>query len=230
MAVRAVAVDIDGTVTDYERLIDWSGVAALRQAEAKAVPVIVASGNVGPVSKAFASFVGLSGPLVAENGGVVYSNDMRQRRILSDRAPALAGYRRLLEAGLPARPIWSDAYRLSEVALDLNLDEAEARRILNGTGLEIVATRFALHLMEPGFDKFKGIREALAWIDPQRPPTPAEVLAIGDSNNDVTMLRGCGASGCVANGSEGARAAAKYVARGAHGEGVAEILRHYDVI
>lgn len=230
MPLRAIAVDIDGTMTDYQKLIDWDGVAALRAAEVRGIPVIVASGNIGPIGKAFAAFVGLSGPIVAENGGVVYSADMRNRKLLADRAPAQAAYEKLVRSGLKCRPIWSDAWRLSEVALELPLDEQEVRRLLDGAPVDVVTTRFALHIMQPGLDKFNGLKAALPWVDVKQPLAAKDVLAIGDSNNDETMLRGCGTSGCVANGSPKARAAANYTATKEHGRGVAQILRHFKVI
>lgn len=229
MAIRAIAVDIDGTVTDYDKLIDWKGVNALRRAEIHGIPVVVATGNIGPVTKAFSSFVGLTGPLVAENGGVVFSSDMRRRKLLGDRKPAQTAYRKLVRAGLPVRPIWSDEWRLSEVAIELNVSETDVRRVLDGDGVDVVATRFAIHIMQPGFDKFNGLKTVLPWIDVAQPLGTDEVLAIGDSNNDEHLLRGCGASGCVANGSKRAQRAAQYVAKKNHGAGVAEILRHFRV-
>lgn len=229
MPIRAIAVDIDGTVTDYEKRIDWAGIRALRRAESKGVPVAVATGNIAPVGKAFASFVGLTGPLIAENGGVVYSPDMRRRRLLADRRPAERAYKRLIKAGLPARPLWSDAWRVSEVALELNVTEDQVRRVLDGSDIDVVTTRFALHLMEPGLDKFNGLKAALPWIPTKPLVRASDVLAVGDSNNDVNLLRRCGHSGCVGNGARRARTAAQYVARRHHGAGVDEILRHFGI-
>lgn len=228
MPIRAVAVDIDGTLTDYARLVDWAGVRALRDVEKKGLPVILATGNVVPVTKALANFIGTSGPLVCEGGGAISSNDMRRKRLLFSRARADRAIARLRGLGFAPRRIWSDPWRESEVALDLSDDHPELRRRLAAQGFELVSTRFALHVMEPGLDKYRGIVEALDFL--QRRVRPTEVLGIGDSNNDVTMLRRFRYSGCVGNGSEAARAAAKFVARRKHGAGVTEILRHYKVL
>lgn len=228
--IRAIAVDIDGTVTNYERHLSWDGARALRRVNTAGLPVIAASGNVAPVTKAFTNFVGLSGPMVAENGGVVYSADARHRKILAERRRPDRAVRALVRQGFPARPLWSDPWRLSEVALELNLDEAAVRQALDGWGLEIVTTRFALHIMEPGLDKMNGLRAALAYL-PIRPRIrPAEILAIGDSNNDVGMLRGCGYSGAVGNGTDKAKRAARFVARRSFGAGVREILTHHRLL
>lgn len=228
MPIRAVVVDIDGTLTDYERLIDFAGVRALRKVEAQGIPVAVATGNTIPVTKAFVNFVGLSGPLICENGGVVASNDMRHRKALFSRRRADRAVAYLRRRGFPVRKIWSDPWRVSEVALELDVDENRVREALAGRGFDILSTRFALHIAEPGLDKLQGLKVALHWLAGRI--RVHDVLAIGDSNNDATMLRGCGYSGCVANGSQRARAAARFLARRTHGAGVAEILRHYGLV
>lgn len=228
MGIKAVAVDIDGTLTDYDRLLDWAGVRALRQVEADGIPVIAATGNVAPVTKAFSNFVGLSGPLVCENGGVVHSNDMRRMKLLASRKRPDKAVAHLRKAGLRPKLIWSDPWRLSEVALNLEIGEDPVKEALEGWGLDIVATRFAVHIMEPGLDKFNGLKASLPFL-PRRVRID-EVLAIGDSNNDALMLKECTSSGCVGNGSPAAKDSARFVARRKHGAGVAEILRHYGLV
>ena len=227
MPIKAIAVDIDGTLTNYDRLMDFAGVRALRKVEADGIPVICATGNVAPVTKAFANFAGFSGPIVSENGGAVFSNDMVRQKILFSRKRADEGVAHLRKLGITIHPIWSDPWRVSEVALSLKMDEQAIRSALDGWGFDIVSTRFAIHIMEPGLDKYKGLLESLEFLP--RPVRKDEILAIGDSNNDETMLKGCKFSGCVGNGSERARKAAKFVAKKTHGSGVVQILKHYDL-
>lgn len=228
--IRAVAVDIDGTVTNYERRLDLTGVRALRSVEARGIPVLAATGNVPSVTRTFSDFVGISGPLICENGGVVYSRDLRQKKVLASRTRPDRAVQLLKRRGFDVKPLWSDRWRESEVALQLNLDEGAVRRALSGWGLAVVGTRFALHLSEPGLDKFNGLKVALPLLNIAPRVRLSEVLAIGDSNNDVRMLRGCGRSGAVGNASIKACASADYVARAGHGAGVREILRHFGVL
>lgn len=229
MPIRAVVVDIDGTLTDYDRLLDFAGVAALRKVERKGVPVMPATGNVAPVTKAFSNFVGLSGPAVCENGGVVYDNSFARRKILSDRKGADRAVRFLRRKGFDARYIASDPWRVSEVALELNLDVEAVRRVLKNWDLTVVSTRFALHLMDPRLDKINGVRAALGFLDGRRVATK-QLLAIGDSNNDVGLFRGCGYSGAPSNATDSVKAVAGYVSRRKHGSGVKDVLEHYGVL
>jgi phosphoglycolate phosphatase len=227
--IRAVVVDIDGTMTDYGRLLDLQGVAAVRRIERKGIPVMAATGNVAPVTKAFINFVGLSGPAICENGGVVYDNAFARRKVLADRRRADRAVRFLRRKGFDARYIASDPWRLSEVALELNLDADAVRRVLKKWDLTIVSTRFALHLMEPGLDKINGVKVAREFFG-GRAPALKDLLAIGDSNNDVGLFRGCGHSGAPANATESVKSIAGYVSRRKHGSGVKDVLEHYGVL
>jgi phosphoglycolate phosphatase len=225
--VRAVAVDIDGTMTDYDRLLDFEGVRAIRAVERKGIPVIAATGNVGPVTKGFCDYVGTSGPAVCENGGVVYDRTFKQRHVLATRRHADRAARHLARRGFDVRYIASDPWRVSEVALELNLDVDEVKRELAHWRLTIVSTRFALHLMDTQLDKVNGLKVALRHLKGVR---PEHVLAIGDSNNDEGLMRGCGASGAPSNCTPRIREAAGFVARGPHGRGVRQVLEHYGVL
>ena len=228
MDIRAVAVDIDGTVTDMQKRLIWPGVEALRSIEAQGIPVITATGNVMPVTKSFASFVGLSGPLVCENGGAVYAADLSARRLLQTRTRPDQALAHLRVVGLDARPLWSDPWRESEVALQLNLDETAVRKALEGWDVQIVSTRFAIHLMEPGLNKGAGLEAALEYLPGS--VRMSEVLAIGDARNDVEMFQRCGASAAVGNAQPEALAAAGFHAKGEYGVGVAEALRHFGLV
>ena len=46
MAIEAIAVDIDGTITDDKRQICISAIETLRKAEKAGIPTIIVTGNV----------------------------------------------------------------------------------------------------------------------------------------------------------------------------------------
>ena len=68
---------------------------------------------------------------------------------------------------------------------------------------------------------------ALRTICRQLGVTPAETIAIGDGDNDVTMLRYAGISVAVANASRAALDAARLVTRSNNDNGVAHALAPY---
>ena len=222
--VRAVACDIDGTITDSRRLIQANGIEALRKLQERGTMVMIASGNVLPVAFGLSTYIGTNGPVIAENGGIVYYEG-RAYQLQSNELP-LKAYAHLKEEMPEVERLFSDNWRLTEVALKRSLDLERIRRILDGWGLEIEATGFAIHLMNKGHSKLAGVEKSCELLG----ITPGEVAAIGDSDNDAKMLAGCGYGIAVGNASPSAKAAADFVAKGEHADGVIEGLRHIGLL
>lgn len=225
---RALVTDVDGTLTDERRRLDPAAVDAVRALERAGIPVILATGNVLPIALALHRSLGLSAPIVAENGGLIYTR-RRGREVvtrLCKRAPALAAFRRLRAAGLPVVPLFTDRWRETEVALEPSVALARIRPLLRGTGVEVESTGYALHLMERGHGKRRALDRALATMGLDL----GECLVAGDGDNDVAMLEAAGFGMSFANGSERARAAARCVARAGYARGFVEALKRSGVL
>lgn len=79
----------------------------------------------------------------------------------------------------------------------------------------------ACDILRDGQDKAVGLQVLLDRIG----LTAADCVAIGDGENDAGMLRAAGISYCMANGTAGARAAAKAIGPQAAPDGVAQLCR-----
>jgi phosphoglycolate phosphatase (TIGR01487 family) len=219
-----VVTDVDGTLTDASRRLDPDAVRAVRTLEDHGVPVVLATGNVLPIALALHRSLGLSGPIVAENGGLIWWKDADGRdrvRTLSDRRVALGAYRELVRSGLPVRRLFTDRWRESEVALEPNVSVAAIRRVLGRRALTVESTGYAIHLMEPGGGK----AAALAEVLPPLGLALQDAVVLGDGDNDVRMLRAAGFGVSFPSGSPRARAAADYVTRRAYAGGFVEGLK-----
>lgn len=228
MVIKAVATDIDATLTDDARVLSLAAAEALRIAEDNGVPVILVSGNVLPMCHSLNIYLGLSGPIVAENGGVVFWKNGPRLKLLKNRKEADRGFE-YLSKRLPLKKVLTDRWRETEVAVEEdNIDARRVRQLLDEGGFDLYvnSTGFGLHIMEPGLSKLKGLELACSWmgigID--------EVLAMGDSEADMELLERCGFSGVPANASPELKAKAGYTAWVPFGEGVVDILTHYKVI
>jgi len=216
--IKAVVVDIDGTITDSKRMIQPQGIEALRQVQQKGVAVMLSSGNVLPITFGLSIFIGLKGPVIAENGGVVSFKE-NVYKLNSNTLPVRAyDY---LKTKVEVERLFTDRWRESEVALKRTADPKIIEEILKGWSVVIETTGFAIHIMELGHSKMNGVRKAseLIGIDTK------DIAAFGDSDNDVSMLQECGVGIAVANASPAAKMAAKYVCREPHADGVIEGLR-----
>lgn len=217
---RAVVTDVDGTLTDRDRRLDRSALQAVRELEAQGIPVVLATGNVLPIALALYRFMGLSGPIVAENGGLVYSERDGQPTVVKLARPTVArrAFRELRRAGVPVRRLFTDRWRLSEVALEPDVPLARVRKVLQGWPLTIESTGYAIHLMEVGAGKLVALRRALGPLG----LSPSDCVILGDGDNDVAMLRAAGFSVSFPSASRSARRAATYVTRSAYAAGFLE--------
>ncbi len=224
MTLRVVVTDVDGTLTDADRRLDPRAVKVVRGLEHRGIPVALATGNVLPIALGLCRSLGLTGPIVAENGGLIYHRDERGRDVverLTDRRVALLAFRKLRVAGLPVRRLFTDRWRESEVALEPTVSVSAVRRALGRSAVAVESTGYALHLMEKGGGKLPALSRALSYIG----RTPAECVALGDGDNDVAMLRAAGFGVSFASGSQRARQAARYVTKAEFAAGFVEGLK-----
>jgi phosphoglycolate phosphatase (TIGR01487 family) len=213
-----LALDIDGTLTTSEHTIDPRVFEALPAWDA---PVVVATGKAFPYPVALCHFVGIPERVVAENGGVVYAED--SVRFTVDRSRVDEAVEAYLERGGALG--WGAAdttnrWRETEVAVALDEDEPLLRTVADEYGLDVVDTGYALHLKSPGVQKGEGLRTVAEMLGREA----AEFVAVGDSENDVSLFEAAGRAFAVANADETAVAAADEVTEEAFFDGTLAAL------
>lgn len=216
--VKALAVDIDGTLADDSRRVNLEAVAALRSVQDAGVPVMLASGNVLPIAYALSNYLGLTGPIVAENGGIVCHE--QKIWVLSDPRGPLRAYEHL-RTRMSAERLFTDKWRETEVGLKRDVSLEKVKEALKGWDVEVETTGWAVHIMQKGMNKLVGIRKGCELLG----ISVDDVAAIGDSDNDEMMIRECGWGIAVGNAFEGTKSAASFVAEAPDGAGVLEGLR-----
>jgi len=221
--IKAVVCDLDGTLTDEKRVLCLNAIEALRQCERGGVPVILASGNIVTTTLQVSRLLGLSGPVVAENGGVVHYKGNNE--LFGDRKDCLEALEHLKNR-LIAKELFTNQCRFTEVCIEEAAGVDRVKALLKDYPVDVNSTGWGIHIMPKGIDKIVGVKRACAMIG-----VPLEkVLAIGDSENDIKMIKNCGTGVGVANATKELKAAAKYVCKKAHGDGVVEALKHFKLI
>lgn len=186
---KLVAVDIDGTLTDSNKVLNLDAVEALRKLEKAGIPVTLATGNVRPITYGLWRFIGLSGPMCCENGGVLWHPDWG-KPVLRARAETAKEAATYLAKKIPElRPegIKSNAWRESEWCLFPDEDLEQIEDLLSGdewNHLEVVRTGFAIHLMEPQLSKGEGLKVILDKLN----LSAEDLLVVGDAPNDLSMF------------------------------------------
>jgi phosphoglycolate phosphatase (TIGR01487 family) len=216
--IKSLVTDIDGSITDEKRRISIDAISVLRTLEQKNIPVMLASGNVLPIAFGLASFIGISGPVIAENGGVVYYKG--EIKYLADRKKCDEAFK-ILKEHLPVKKIFTDIWRKAELAIYPDVDLDEVRRLISDFNLRAETTGFAIHIFEPQVSKFQGLLVACGLLNIH----VKNVVAFGDSENDIDMIKNCGFSIAPSNATSELKSNADFVATSSNGLGLVEGLK-----
>ncbi len=216
--IQAVALDIDGTITDDQRLLHPRAVEAIARLNSRTT-VILVSGNVHCFTRAAAILLGTSRTFIAENGGVIAwgEGDME---LLADPAICQEAYRRLKEVYPISK---KDArYRITDLVVESNFKVEEAESRLRGWGIDadLVDSGFAVHIKDRRVDKGLALAKVMNRLGLRR----EEVAAIGDSRSDLPMFRVAGFRAAVANAVPELKEESDYVSELEFGPGFCEIV------
>ena len=217
--VRAIAVDVDGTLTDTTRKVSCPAIEALRRQADKGIVVMLVTGNVLPIAYALNHYLGMNGPVIAENGGIAY-HDEHVHYLSSKEEPQKAFDQ--LSKNMKVERIFSDRWRETEIAVRPTYDIEQIRKHVRGFDVKVLPSGWAHHIMHKDTDK----ANALKWIcDRWLKIDLKDVAAIGDSDNDFRMIETAGFGATPANGSTKCKERADYAASKPYGDGIVEILR-----
>jgi len=215
MKFKAIVVDIDGTITCEKRELHLKAVEKIRSLN---VPVILATGNILCYARTASKLIGLSGAVVAENGGAV-----------TVRYDVNGTFEETIEECERAFDFLSEHfeltkldpfYRKTEIALRRNFDLERARMLLKERpfDVELIDTKYAVHIKSRKINKGTGLIKLAGMMGLK----PEEFVAVGDSANDVEMLEASGFGIAVANGDEEIKTVADYVTEATFGAGAVE--------
>jgi len=237
VVIRLVATDVDGTLLDHHGVLPGPRAEAVRALAAARIPVVLATGKLWTSVATLIAALGLDGPHVACNGSVVFSGDgtVLARHLLDgDLADEVVA--RLQAQGIPHAVYLEDGTIVTDEVLPAHdvlpmlgeptplaaprdgravlkvlamlgpEDEGDLRSVGAGSAqVQRTGPRF-LEWNAPGVDKSTGLRMVTRMLGVDL----ADVVAIGDAENDVPMLRIAGLGLAVADASPAAVAAAHH--------------------
>jgi phosphoglycolate phosphatase (TIGR01487 family) len=220
MKCRVLATDVDGTLTSKIHGISTRAIQAIRDLEAKGVPVILASARPYPILNILREYLGTSGAIVCENGGHVdYGGESK---FLGDNEECLEVYRRLREAhGDRVREAWTNRYNSVDLAMERTIEKEKVLTVLSEfPNLRLIDSGFFYHVLARDVDKGKGLREAAEMMGIE----PDIIVAIGDSEVDMELLLGAGFGVAVGDANDELKEIADIVTKGENGEGFCEAV------
>jgi len=220
MKYKALATDVDGTLTSKAHGISTEAIQAIRDLEAREIPIILASARPYPILNILREYLGTSGAIVCENGGHVdYGGESR---LLGDNEECHEVYRRLKEVhGDGVREAWTNRYNFVDLAMERTIERKEVIAVLSEfPRLRLIDSGFFYHVLARDVDKGKGLRAAAEMMGVEC----SEIVAIGDSEVDMELLQEAGYGVAVGDASDELKEIADLVTKGDNGEGFREAV------
>jgi HAD superfamily hydrolase (TIGR01484 family) len=212
-----LASDLDGTLASAGIVPPGTREALARYRAAGGTVVLVTGRRRTDLVRLFPETLEQSDLVVAENGALLVGPHDGIPRALSAERPA-AILDALADAGLTDLEVGQVL-----VASDRE-DEHTFRRVakeLAGTwDCTVIPNKDRVMLLPAGVDKGTGLRAALEVLG----RTTAEVVAIGDADNDIPLLLAAGLGVAVATSEPDLVAVADVVTAGGAGEGLVELV------
>ena len=236
-AYAAAVIDLDGTLIGRDEQVS-PRVAAVVAKLAALIPVSIASGREPSDVLRFATELGLDAPQVSDNGAVVldpatgqtlHSSPMQSRqaeevvRYLDSRGVAfIATHAGGTATALEEISSW-DLARVSALDLDQSGADRTAGEFDADPELYVVKASlpynglWAVDFTGAGVDKRSAVRRVAKLLAVET----ARMIAVGDSYNDISMLRECGLSIAMGDSPQEVKAAADHVAPSVDDDGLA---------
>ncbi|MDF2926921.1 MAG: hypothetical protein K0R57_5835 [Paenibacillaceae bacterium] len=241
---RLVASDMDGTLLNGENEVSPENRKWIAEAEQAGVTFILATGRGIHSSTRYIEELALNRPMVLVNGSEVWNSpgELHQRTLMP-----LEQIRAMRQLALDY-DVWYWAYAVEGI---INRDswpatsEAEEamewlkfgfysenpvklpaiKQTLESWGsLEITNSHpHNLELNPAGINKASGIREVCHMLGLDM----SQVIAIGDSVNDLSMIREAGLGVAMGNAQEEIKAQADAITTSNNEDGVARVIRKY---
>jgi phosphoglycolate phosphatase len=226
LKIKAFAIDIDGTLTENGNgMIYLPAVSKMRFLEKIGYRVFFVTGRSCIEAYVLSMFLGLTRVAVGENGGVV-GKGPSDYTILGNKELCSKGYEILKQciSNVDIKPVFP---RLSEIVLQRTFDINEGKKILRERklDLDIVDSKYAYHINETGVNKARGLALALRFLNIE----PNEVVAIGDSETDISVFGICGLSIALGHADLAVKVNADHVVGGKEGVGLCDAIDYVNL-
>ena len=218
--IKAIALDVDGTITDEKRILCTSSLEAIRESEERGIPVILVTGNILCSTRTISILLGTSGGLVAENGGVIKSS--KGKYILGDIRKCQKAFE-FLKSRFQIKKVEYSEQRVSEIAIERDVDVEILKESLKNFNVRLYDTKFAIHITDPSVNK----GSSLICLAQDLGVRPKEIMAVGDSENDLEFLEVAGIKVAVANADHELKSLADYISKKPYGDGVKEAIERF---
>ena len=255
--IKLVVLDLDGTLLWPDHSLSAENAAAVRACRERGVEVTLASGRSFQAMRKYAEALAITSPIIALNGGTTIEPQSGAIHVKAMLSPAQVQHisAMLLEQEIPfvifgVRAIYAlpgmvdrnimtsyDEPPITEVSdlraipdplkvlsfLEASSRDAELLPLVAGVTDQVRSGPLFLEWLPFNINKGSALQDLMQ----ERGLHPDEVLAIGDGQNDMSMLQVAGISVAMGNAPAEVSACAKYHTTRCEENGVAAALRRF---
>jgi hydroxymethylpyrimidine pyrophosphatase-like HAD family hydrolase len=214
MKWHALAADFDGTIAT-DGVVDEPTRLALVRLRSANVRTFLVTGRELSDFRQMEAFLDVFDMIIAENGAVLYDPGSGETRALGA-PPSEALVAELARRGVEPLGVGTSIVATREP------HETSALEIIKELGLElqVIFNKGAVMILPPGVNKASGLQAALEIYG----LSPANVIGVGDAENDHAFLELCGLPVAVANALPALKEKAALVTKHSAGAGVTELI------
>ncbi len=186
--IKLIMTDVDGTLTAEGTSVGSVVLEVVSRLHKQGIIVGLVSGRTLPELESLASDLAISGPIIAENGGVAKLKANGELMDLGySRQPALKALEKL-------RTLFPDTIkergdnRVRMIDLVIQTSGIEIEELTRHVeDVQIVDSGYILHLMQKGISKGRTLMRILGELE-EGEISPAEVMVFGDALTDISLF------------------------------------------
>jgi HAD superfamily hydrolase (TIGR01484 family) len=210
----ALATDYDGTIAQHGDVTE-STQEALRRWKEGGRKLILVTGRELPDLRKVCAFTEIFDCIVGENGALLFWPATGEKKALATAPPAEFIH------GLRARGVKPLSFGEAIVSTQENYKGVVLEVIEElGLKLKVILNKGAVMVLPTSVDKATGLRAAADAMG----IALADIVGVGDAENDQVFLTVCGYSAAVGNALSFLKKQVHYVTKATHGAGVEELI------
>lgn len=239
--IKLIALDMDGTLLDDDLTVSPANREAIAHAQQKGVHVVLSTGRYILSAREYAESLGLTTYIVSSNGSEVwsYEGDLVERHVLPAEMVEwmrdTARYYGTRFWGTAADGVWhaedfpEDVYGHDWLKCGFSTEDDRTRQTvwesLQATRqLELTnSSPWNIEVNPKGISKATGLLTVCQLIG----LTMQNVMAVGDSLNDVAMIKAAGCGVAMGNAQQPVKKAADWVTGTNTEDGVAQAIQRF---
>ncbi|WP_083270747.1 Cof-type HAD-IIB family hydrolase [Bacillus marinisedimentorum] len=237
--IRLIAIDMDGTLLNSNHEVSEENHQAIQRAKAKGIHVLLSTGRPLLYCREIAELLGPSSYIVTVNGGEIYDEDFN----LVDRIPLKHEHVRQMWELKQKHDVrfWSttvqglfnhrnpfpgelESYEWLKFGYDIpdnRIRQIIQDELIRNKDLEVTnSSPTNIEINPAGVNKAEALKKVSSWLD----LTMDHVMAIGDSLNDLAMIREAGVGVAMGNAQEIVKKHAQWVTSTNEEHGVARAI------